>query len=389
MNPSNKILVVGASLAGPAVCYWLKRFGFSPTLIEKHHEIRKGGYAIDIRGIAVDLAKQMGIYDKCCEMRTQLQSGRYVDAMGNTLFEEEGEKFGFRQGEEVEVVRGDLVQILMDTIPDVPCHFDQSIQDIQQTDDGVTVTFKDGRNEQFDLVIGTDGLHSSTRRLVFNQDEYTMLELGSYICIYTIPNYLKLKHAEIVFEKDQKLAQVNCDKNHDIAHAGFLFRSTHQLKNIRDVAEQKAFLRETFTNLGWETNTLLSYLEETKDFYFDSITQVKMKDWSKGRVTLVGDAGYCASPLSGQGTSLALVGAYILAGELNKAKGDYAKAFKQYHTLMNPFVEANQEFGADNAKTFLIEEDVSEAVAEARLNSMMETLKVAANAITLPQYDLS
>lgn len=386
MAQLNKILVVGASLAGPAVCYWLKRFGFSPTLIEKHHEIRKGGYAIDIRGIAIDLAKKMGIYNKCCEMRTQLQSGRYVDAEGNTIFEEEGEKFGFRQGEEVEVVRGHLVHILMETIPDIPCHFDHSISQIEQTNEGVNVTFKNGRTEQFDLVMGADGLHSSTRRKAFEKQDYTVLELGSYICIFSIPNYLSLKQSEIVFEKDQKLAQVNCDRNDDIAHAGFMFRSAHRLNNSRDVFEQKAFLKDTFIDLGWETNTLLSFIDEADDFYFDSIAQVKMKDWTKGRIALVGDAGYCASPLSGQGTSLALVGAYILAGELKASEGDYQSAFKQYNTLMKPFVDANQAFGADNAKTFLVEEDVSKELAEARLDKMMDKLKEAAHAITLPDY---
>ncbi len=122
MATVNKILVIGASIAGPAVCYWLTKFGYSPTLIERNDTLSKGGYAIDVRGIAIDIIKKMGIYEKICDMRTQLEAGYYVDANGNILLKEQGEKFGFRQGEEVEIVRGDLVEILMQSIKDIPCY---------------------------------------------------------------------------------------------------------------------------------------------------------------------------------------------------------------------------------------------------------------------------
>lgn len=386
MSTLKKILVIGASIAGPAVCYWLKRFGFSPTLIERHDKIREGGYAIDIRGIATQIAHNMGVYKQVCDMRTQLHMGRYVDADGNVLFEEEGEKFGFRQGEDVEIVRGDLVKILMQTISDVPCQFSQSIHSIQQHADFVHVSFKDGTTEQFDLVIGADGLHSSTRQMIFSKDEYNLVDLGAYISVFSTPNHLKLNHSEILFEAGQKLVHLSSDKDPNMAHAGFLFRSNHVLNNIRDEKEQKQFLNETFLNLGWETNQLLKHMESSDDMYFDSITQVKMNHWTKGRVALLGDAAFCASPLSGQGSSLALVGAYLLAGELKKAENNYSVAFERYNTLLHPFVEANQRFGVWSSENFLVSGEAHKDVAEERTNKVLEKLEKVSNAITLPEY---
>lgn len=386
MQRPNKILVVGASIAGPAVCYWLKKFGFTPTLIEKNDGLRKGGYAIDIRGIAIDVAKKMGIYESVCSMRTSIQLGRYVDSNGHTLHEEHGEKHGFRQGEEVEIVRGELVEILMQTIKDVPCHFNQSIERIVQHEDNVEVIFKDGKTEYYDLIIGADGLHSAVRRMVFSKDEYSLSNLGYYISVFSIPNYLGLNHCEILYEIDRKLISVGSDKNPDKAQAACMLRSDYIFNDIRDENEQKTFLKNTLTNLGWELNKLLQLMEASNDFYFDSITQVKMPVWSKGRVVLVGDAGYTASPLSGQGTSLALVGAYILAGELKAANGNLTQALSRYNELLRPYVSANQDFGVWVSQTYLVKDEISKEVAEERANMVLEKMKLATYAITLPEY---
>jgi 2-polyprenyl-6-methoxyphenol hydroxylase-like FAD-dependent oxidoreductase len=161
LSTIKKILVIGAGVSGLAVCYWLRRFGFYPVLIEKSACIRKGGQGYDIRGVAIDIVKKMGIYEQICKMRTQVECGRHVDVTGKTLHEEKGEIFGFRHDEDVEIPRDDLVEIMMKTIEGVPIHFNQSIENIEQNDDsGVTVYFKDGRIEHYDLVIGADGVHS-------------------------------------------------------------------------------------------------------------------------------------------------------------------------------------------------------------------------------------
>ncbi|WP_115700680.1 tetracycline destructase [Legionella sainthelensi] len=382
-----KILVIGAGIAGPAICYWLSRFGFSPVLIEKYASIRKGGQALDVRGIATHIAKEMGIYDQIYGMRTRIECGRFVDSSGKILHEEHGEKFGFRQDDEVEILRGDLVDILMKTIADVPCYFNQSIISIQQNSDHVTVNFKDGQVEHYDLVIAADGIHSATRRMVFDTNEYQLIHLGAYLSTFTIPNYLNLRHIDLECEANHKLVSINSDNDPEIARAGFMFPSQHILKDIRDEHEQKQFLCDTFRDFGWETQNILNRMPESDDFYFDAITQVKMNSWTKGRIALVGDASYCPSPLSGQGNNLAFVGAYILAGELKAADGNYMQAFTRYNALLRPFVDASQEFGVWVSKSFLVEDEVSKGIAEERSNRTLAMIKSVSNAITLPQYE--
>ena len=252
---------------------------------------------------------------------------------------------GFRQDDEVEIVRGDLVEILMQTIADVPCYFNQSIISMQQNDDNVIVNFKDGKVENYDIVIAADGIYSATRRMIFDKNEYQLIHLGSYLSSFTIPNYLGLNHMDLECEANHKLVSINSDNNPEIARAGFMFRSQHILKDIRDEHEQKQFLCDTFRNFGWETQHILNLMQASDDFYFDAVTQVKMNSWTKDRIALLGDAGYCPSPLSGQGNNLAFVGAYILAGELKAANGNYIQAFTRYNSLLRSFVEANQKFG--------------------------------------------
>jgi 2-polyprenyl-6-methoxyphenol hydroxylase-like FAD-dependent oxidoreductase len=386
MNTVKKIGVIGASIAGPAVCYWLRKYGFEPVLIEKNPVLRTGGYAIDIRGIAVDVAKMMGVYQTIVDQRTTIKTSRYIDSAGNVIHEEPGESYGFREGLDVEIVRSELVDILMQQIPDVPCHFNRYAVKIDQVDDGVVVEFNDGDQEKFDCVIGADGLHSSTRRHVFTTDEFTTFDLGSYISIFTIPNYLQLKHECLLLEADEKNIEVHSDHNSAEALVGFMFRSRTQLENIQDPQQQKAFLQRTFANFGWETSRLFELLEHSDDLYFDSITQVKMPSWTKQRVALLGDAGYCASPLSGQGTSLALVGAYILAGELKVAQGDYQQAFQRYNEKLRPFVEPNQALGAWVSEFFLVKDKQSVENVERRSQEIMQRMNIAANAIPLPLY---
>lgn len=387
MSTIKKILVIGAGIAGPAVCYWLQRFGFSPQLIEKSACIRKGGQGLDIRGVAIDIVKKMGIYEQICKMRTQVECGRYVDAVGKTLHEERGEKFSFRQDEDVEIPRGDLVEILMKTIDSVPCRFNQSIDNVEQNNDGVTVYFNDGRVEPYDLVIGADGIHSSIRRMIFDSDEYKLVNLGAYFSIFSIPNYLDLSHTEVQCELNQRLVSITSDHDPKTAQVCFMFRSQHVLHNLRDENKQKQVLRDIFHDFGWEVQKILELMSDSPDFYFDSVAQVKMSSWTKGRVSLVGDAGYCASPVSGQGNNLALVGAYILAGELKAAEGNYKHAFNRYNNLLRPFVEGNQQLGVWNSELFLVPDElVSKEVAEERSNEIMQKVHIIANAITLPEY---
>lgn len=386
MNHNRKILIIGAGIAGPTVCYWLKKYGFNPTLIERSKQLRVGGYDIDIRGSALDIVKKMGIYDIIHAKRTSLLSTRYVDSGGQTLSEEYDEKVHFSDSDDVELLRGDLANILLQAIPDVPCHFDKEIINLTQKDQCVEVIFKDGHIEQYDLVIAADGLHSSTRRLTFADKDYQFFNLGYYFGIFSIPNYLNLNRTKVMFTKDQKIISVNNDKDPDTAFVNFGIKSDKVLTDISDEREQKECLRDWGYDLGWETNKILELMNDSDDFYFDIIAQIKMDSWTKGRVALLGDAGYCASPFSGMGINLALIGAYILAGELKSAEGDYCIAFKRYNELMHPLVDAAQDLALWMGECFLPEDEISKEILEQRSAEIIEKIKVAANAISLPDY---
>jgi 2-polyprenyl-6-methoxyphenol hydroxylase-like FAD-dependent oxidoreductase len=162
-------------------------------------------------------------------------------------------------------------------VQDVPCHFNQSIDRIKQRKGDVEVQFKDGRTEYYDLAIGADGLHSTTRRMVFDEDEYKLNNLGACFSVFSIPNYLNLNHTEVQCEANQKLMSITSDKNPKIAEAAFMFRVQKVLNNIRDENEQKRFLSDTFQGFGWETSKILELMLDSDDFYFDSVTQVKMQ----------------------------------------------------------------------------------------------------------------
>jgi len=248
------------------------------------------------------------------------------------------------------------------------------------------VTFKDGNIERYDLVMAADGLHSSTRGMTFSDEDCQLFNLGYYISNFSIPNYLHLNKIEVSFVKDQKFISMNSDKDPNRAFVCFAFRAKQVLIGIANERGQKKCLRDWFYDLGWESNKILDLMNESDDLYFDAIAQIKMDSWTKGRIALLGDAGYCASPLSGQGTNLAIVGAYILAGELKSAEGNYSVAFKRYNELMRPFVDANQDIGVWVGKSFLPEGDVSKEIIEQRSSVIMEKIKVAANAISLPDY---
>jgi len=388
LNKLKKILVVGASIAGPSIAYWLEKYGFEPILIEKSPEPRKGGYAIDIRGTAVDVAKMMGIYDSICASRTTLQSGQYVDHEGQVIHEEFGEQCGFRDGDDVEINRNELSNILLKAVPHVPIKYGVSITLLKQYSDHVEVRFSDGSSDTFDLVIGADGLHSSVRTMVFKENEYALLDLGFYLAVFSAPNYLKLNHAGVFYEHDGKELSVVSDKDPNTALFWFMVRTQIQLKDMKQERIQKAFIREQCRGIGWESEKILTLLDMADDLYFDSITQVRMDAWSKNRVVLLGDSGYCASPLSGQGTSLALIGAYILAGELKIAtdQGDYKTAFERYQSLFTSFVNANQSFAVWASETYLATDENQIKHAEHMHAQVMEKMNQVKNAIRLPDY---
>jgi 2-polyprenyl-6-methoxyphenol hydroxylase-like FAD-dependent oxidoreductase len=333
------ILISGASVAGPALAFWLSRHGFRPTVVECAPAVRPGGYAVDFRGASVRVLERMGLLSEIQRKQTRVGAITIVDRNNKKVASMPD---GFTSGE-LEILRGDLAAILYEATRETTEYiFDDSIVGMEESDAGVDVEFQRGGRRGFDLVAGADGLHSKVRELLFGEETKFVRYLGYYVSIFTIPNYLRLDRSGLYYSALGKKVGIFSGGDHREAQASFFF-ATEPLKYERhDAQRQQSILRDRFQHEGWEAPRLLQLMEAAPDFYFDSVSQVKMNRWSAGRGVLLGDAAYCASPLSGMGTGMAMVGAYVLAGELAEADGDYRLAFERYELLMRDFVKRCQ-----------------------------------------------
>jgi 2-polyprenyl-6-methoxyphenol hydroxylase-like FAD-dependent oxidoreductase len=395
-----RVLISGAGMAGLTVAYWLRRYGFTPTIVERAPSLLTGGYKIDVRGTALQVLRRMGIHDAVVAASTDMQGALLVDKDGKVVNKMSGDEFGHRVGEDLEIVRGTLCQILMDHISDAEFIFGDSIQAISQSSDSVRVEFTKTSPREFDLAIGADGLHSNVRRIVFGDESSFIRDLGLYLCVYTVPNYLNLDRLEMQYSELGRVAAIWSSRGDANAKACFGFAAPSVHIDLRDRAQQQQVLTNVYAGIGWEIPRLLEMMPSAPDFYFDAAAQICMTHWSQGRVVLVGDAGYCASPMSGQGTSLALIGAYVLAGELAAASGAYQTAFQQYEKEMRPFVMLNQALGIQSANlmksrekrnvfTWLLEQIMRIApgrMIEFFINRSTRRIHQAANAIALKDY---
>jgi 2-polyprenyl-6-methoxyphenol hydroxylase-like FAD-dependent oxidoreductase len=343
---NKNILISGASVAGPALAYWLSRYGFNPTVVERAPAVRPGGYAVDFRGAAMIALKRMGIIDEIRKLETRTGTITIVDKTNRKIASMPD---GFTSGE-LEIMRGDLAGVLYAATRDRAEYiFDDSILGIREEEDGAEVTFSRSEPRQFDLVVGADGLHSNVRALAFGEESRFIHHLGYYVAIFTTPNFMNLDHSGLYYGTLGKKVGIFSARENTEAKASFFFASDPLEYDRRDIVRQKQLLADRFAGEQWQVPRLLRMMESAPDFYFDSVSQIRMERWSAGRSVLLGDAAHCASPLSGMGTSMAIVGAYILAGELKEANGDYTAAFARYETCMRDFVTRCQKLveGAD------------------------------------------
>ncbi|WP_406814578.1 FAD-binding protein [Mycobacterium sp. M23085] len=350
-----EVLVSGASVAGTAAAFWLGRHGFSVTVVERHRGPRPGGQAIDVRGPALTVLERMGLLGAAQQRKTQMQGSSVVDRDGNELSRDtEATPTGGRiDSPDIELLRDDLVELLYGASQWTAEYlFDDTITAVQDDGAAVRVTFERAAPRNFDLVIGADGLHSNVRRLVFGPEDDFIERLGTHAAIFTVPNFLDLDYWQTWHYGDATMAGVYSARNNSEARAMLGFMDTELRLDYRDTEAQFAELERRMAGDGWVRPQLLEYMRTAPDFYFDEMSQIKMDRWSRGRVALVGDAGYCCSPLSGQGTSVALLGAYILAGELKAASQggavDYETGFADYHREFSDYVKRNQWLVVDN-----------------------------------------
>ena len=341
---NREVLISGAGVAGPALAFWLTRAGFRVTVVERAPEPRAGGYKVDVRGAATTVLTRMGLHREAMEHDTGMRTTTYVSRAGRTIASLPASLLMGRRGDDLEIMRGDLGRILFDaTRADADYRFGDAIADLADRPDGVEVTFASGRTGRFDVVVGADGLHSATRRHAFG--EVAPHHLGAYIAIWSAPNDLGIDREEVNYAEPGRLTFAYALGADRPARVGFVFASPELTYDRRDAAAQRRLVRDAMAGLGWRTADFAAALDTTPDLYFDAISQVDMPSWSSGRVVLLGDAAHCPSPASGQGTSLALTGAFVLAAELAKAEGEHTAAFAGYERAMRPYVAKNLAFG--------------------------------------------
>ncbi|MBO0998919.1 FAD-dependent monooxygenase [Bacillus sp. SD075] len=346
------VLISGASIAGPTLAYWLCKYGFDVTVVELAGTIRGGGYPIDIRGTAIDVVEQMGILEQLQADHINSQKITFLNPDGGIAGVIKPEELtGGEEGRDIEMPRGSLTESLFDLTKSQPIRyqFNDSITALNDDGTGVDVIFKSGLRSRFDIVIGADGLHSNTRRLTFGEEEQFSRYLGYCFNGFSIPNDLGLSHESVTYATPGRIAVLSASGDSDTLHAFLTFASEQPpFSKKHDANKQRKLTAEIFAESGWEIPRLVKAMLESDDLYYDVVSQIHMPRWSSGRVTLVGDSAYAPSFMAGQGSSLALVGAYILAGELASHE-EHGKAFAAYENIMRPFVEANQALAGPGA----------------------------------------
>ncbi|MFJ8784895.1 FAD-dependent monooxygenase [Streptomyces sp. NPDC102476] len=335
------VLISGASVAGPALALNLMRYGARVTVVEKAPELRGGGFAVDFRGhVHRRVLTEMGIWDEIHVRQTHMGRQIVVDADGAPKVDLPSDMMSG----DVEIFRGELAHIMYERTRDqVEYVFGDSVATLTDSPDGVDVTFEKGPARRFDLVIGADGLHSRTRSLVFGDESRHLRFLDHYVAGFEVPNHLGLDRTGRVYsEPGRAIALGNYDGDPDRAGALLVFRSERLSYDRRDPAAHKRILAERFAGMGWEGPNVLKALEAADDVYFDAIAQIHVDRLTQGRVALLGDAGYGAT-MGGMGTGVAIVGAYVLAGELALAGGDHRTAFAAYEARIAGFAKGCQK----------------------------------------------
>ncbi|CAM6093723.1 unnamed protein product [Calypogeia fissa] len=351
-----RVLISGASVAGPTLAYWLFRAGWEVTVVERAPSLRSAGQGIDVRDTARDVIKKMGIFDRIRDRSSHEEGLEFVDS-NNRCFARFGvDKSG--KGEsmtcDIEILRGELAGILFDvTKDDVSYIFGDMVESLEETDKEVGVNFANGTpTAAFDLVVAADGIGSKIRGMAFGNGYSHVRSLDSYVSYFSIP----LSNTDTMWSRDHwvkggrniLLRPDNVGRTRAFLNLTAYEKSDERLVRLEKASKegipaQKALVQELFQEADWEISRILKGMHESEDFYMQHIAQVRLNRWSSGRVTVVGDAGYAPSPFTGMGTSLAFIGAYVLAGEISRQPNNIPAALESYERVLRPYVESIQK----------------------------------------------
>jgi len=341
MKRAKKILICGGGIAGPACAWWLARYGYAVVVVEKAAGFRDGGQNVDVKGAGQKVIDLMGLTAQIAARDTRECGQKWLDAAGElvAVFPKGG--FGSLTSD-FEILRGDFARVLFDATRSTCAYrFGTSVSGIEEIEDGVRATFADGSTEEFELAICADGVSSSTRDLVLAA-ETRMRYLGAYMAFFKIPRRP---------EDDSWACSVNGIGGTMInlrpggaADTTVLvtFPATEPDPHRPSTLSRRDMLRAALEGRGSIADRIIGALDAVQDFYFGPMSQVQASTWSKGRLVLLGDAAHCPTPFTGKGTALALVGAYVLAGEIRNG-ATHTEAFRNYERILRPYAERSQQ----------------------------------------------
>lgn len=346
------ILISGGSVAGLTAAALLSRDGHAVTVVERSDATRHGGVAVDVRGSALDVARELGIHDRLVANRVGYEDRfTFIDRHGVARAAIEPNTDVYDSPDDIEISRDAVVQILADAVPqDVPVHYRSWIEDLRDTGSVVEVEIggsSPGRRS-FDLVIGADGLHSRVRHLTFGPEAEFVRHLGLYVGVIRRCSIDLGVSGTTVYNEPGRMVMVRGDGTDQSIILGY--RSPLVDYDFRDTAAHRDMLTAAFAGEdGWKFRDVRSEIETSTDLYFDAVSQTVMPTWTKGRVALIGDAGYCASFFSGMGTSLAMQGADCLARALG-SHSSVSESLAAYCTAMGPVVTDAHSLAGEGAE---------------------------------------
>ncbi|GAA4323278.1 FAD-dependent monooxygenase [Mucilaginibacter gynuensis] len=347
-----KVLISGASFAGLSTAYWMIKLGYRVTIVEIAKNLKKGGTPVNILEKTIGIVKRMGLFEQIVAKKLTMETVEFKNADDVTqrldFTQKDHEE---RSNAEYEIERDILLEMMKELVKDDAVFiFGESITSLTEYEDQINVTFKNSTAQSFDLVFGCDGIHSVVRKLWFGEEAAFSHFLQTYFSITIVNKLLIPKNTTQLYSEPGKTIMLNAyNGKTDICFAYYCeqeipcdYRNEQQMRNM---------IIEQFKNSGWRTPELLIEIQQSDSFYFDKLCQMKMPSWTKGRVALVGDSGYCASPAAGRGGSLAIDGAAALADAFEKCHGDFESAFIEYNDSFRPFIEEVQagvvQFGLD------------------------------------------
>jgi 2-polyprenyl-6-methoxyphenol hydroxylase-like FAD-dependent oxidoreductase len=393
---NGNILICGAGIAGHALAFWLSRYGFNPTLIERAPHLRDGGYMVDVWGIGYDILERSDLMSEVREHSYPIDRLIFVDGSGREIARFGGELIRKIFADRFFCIpRGDLARTFYNALgTQTETLYNTSIDLLYDTPDGACVTLSGDRFRRFDIVVGADGLHSQVRKWAFGTEDQFQKYLGYYAASFTSENYpYRNEVAYMTFARPGRQISRYTLRNNRSAFL-LVFAEPRPLGiDQRSLVAQKNFLRNRFKGGAWETDAVLASLDSAEELFFDAVSQIRMQKWCRGRVALIGDAAYCPSLLAGEGAAFAMLGAYILAGELHKADGDYQQAFAAYEIRLQNFIRRKQDAATGFAKSFAPKTELGlcvRTIAIKLLNSpaigVGLTRRMFGSAFSLPEY---